>query len=353
MDTELELVCDSESDIEKNEEQAPEDQQNVATMYKEPLSNDVKQELLLQGGHNLDNSADFRILEKNDNEGILKCPEHEEGIEKNPEGLNFLKQKIRDIKMINIGDHTRNFAEAVEEMKSVTERALTAGITKVMEYQERLGEALEDIKSMKEKALSARTTIALEYQKRLDEALEKINIQKEKLSKHRIMDAEVVKMEEHQEPVGEITASIKTEDKGVVPSASDSMKNTTKKRVVRNPFGILDSKIEKIFFKAHGYIDKCKKDPDISKTQFWLQKIKIYGSIMALPIVMALCAVVLCTVEGSSCGTLCIVGVGLSALSFIINLYILVKVLKSDLRFEGIYKPRLKDYIRSLRKCIK
>ncbi|EUD67835.1 hypothetical protein C922_02024 [Plasmodium inui San Antonio 1] len=206
---------------------------------------------------------------------------------------------------------------------------------------------------MKEKALSARTTIALEYQKRLHEAVEKINMVKEKLKKQKIMNAEVFKMVVHQKASEEIRDSIKRKYNAVEPSALDSMKHITKKEKVPNPVGVKDSKIERKIFKAYCHIDECERNPRISKKQFTLLKIRIYGTILALPFVIVLTALGLCAAGFALSETYHFCSLGLCAVSFITFLYILVKVLKYDLRSNGIYKPRFMDYVRSFRRCIK
>ncbi|CAI7718408.1 Plasmodium exported protein, unknown function [Plasmodium vivax] len=321
IDTELESVSDAASILTKNTKGNSEDQSDVETVYSESLSSDVKKKTPSKGGSNLSFSENKKKLEEIEKIALSKYQDYKKKMKELEEQLNVMKQKVMSSKMINIADHTKKIGETVEKIKSMKDKVLSEGMTKVVEYQ-----------------------------KRLDEALEKINVMKEKLKKQNIMNAELLKMLDHQKALKEVKDFIKTKYDVVVPSALDSMKRIKEKKIkIPNPVGMLDSKIEEKMFKTYSYMDEREHDPNVSKKQFKILKIKKYGAIMALPFVVILPALGL---YGGD--EFCHYFIFLfAAVSFLISFYILVKILKYDLKSNGVKKPRFKDYVESFKRCIK
>ncbi|CAA9986651.1 Plasmodium exported protein, unknown function [Plasmodium knowlesi strain H] len=320
IDKEVESVCDSESIFSKNEERNIGDPSDVQTVYEESLSCDVKKEIPLPSGQNLSCSDNERVLEKGEKTGISKYLAFKKKIKEIEEQLNHSKQKIANIQMLNIENHTKKF-----------------------------GEAFEKIKSTKEKALKAEMINMMEYRKRLDETLEKFNMLKEKLKEQKIMNPEILKMMDHQKALREIRDFVQRKYNADVSSSLNTMKRIREtKALVPNPVGLLDFQIERALFKTCNYIDECEYNPYISRNQYRMLKFKKYGAILALPFVIAFSALGFYADEN-----LYSVIFGFAALSFIIFFYILVKILKYDLRSHGIYKPHFMDYVRSFRRCIK
>ncbi|VUZ93701.1 Plasmodium exported protein, unknown function [Plasmodium vivax] len=322
IDTELESVSDAESTFTKNTKGNSEDLSDVETVYEESLSNDVKEKTPLKSGSNLSYSEDNKKLEEIEKKAISKYQDYKKKMKELEEQLNVMKQKVMSSKMINIADHTKKIGETVEKIKSMKDKVLSEGMTKVVEYQ-----------------------------KRLDEALEKINVMKEKLKKQNIMNAELLKMLDHQKALKEVKDFIKTKYDVVVPSALDSMKRIKEKKIkIPNPVGMLDSKIEKKLFETCSYMDEREHDPNISKKQFWILKIKKYGAIFAIPLLVLLPGLGVYGIEEDS---LRCVLFGFAAVCYLMFFYILVKVLKYDLKSNGVKKPRFKDYVESFKRCIK
>ncbi|KJP85041.1 hypothetical protein AK88_05325 [Plasmodium fragile] len=320
VDAQPEPVRELESNFPKNKERTPEYPSDVVAVHPESPSKYEYKGISLQDGKNLSYSDDNHILEENKKEQLLKCVQDEQEVETNQEQLNPPQQEITNVKMINAADHKKNF-----------------------------GQVLKDIKTMKVKALNAEITNVMEYKKRIDKELEKINMMLEKFKEQKIMNAEVRKMKDRQKALRGTSYFIKKKCSADVPSGVDSMEGITETEgVVLNPVRMIDSRIEKTLFRTFNYIDECEHNPNITKTQYRLLKIKKYGSILALPFLIAL----------SSLGFYADVSLHwvifvFCALSFIIFFYILVKTLKYDLKSHGIRKPLFMDYVRSFKRCIK
>ncbi|SCO70989.1 Plasmodium exported protein, unknown function [Plasmodium vivax] len=186
----------------------------------------------------------------------------------------------------------------------------------------------------------------LAQRKRTKELEDQINNLKQK-----VMNYKMINIAEHQKALKEVRDSIKTKyNDVVVPTVLEGMKRMRETNAnIPNPVGMLDSKIEKKLFDTYSYMDEREHDPNVSKKQFKILKIKKYGAIMALPFVVILPALGLYGGDD-----FCHYFIFLfAAVSFLISFYILVKILKYDLKSNGVKKPRFKDYVESFKRCIK
>ncbi|GAB64902.1 Pv-fam-b protein [Plasmodium cynomolgi strain B] len=290
IDTEFESLRDLEFNLWKNKERNRADQSDVETAYEESLSNDVKKVISLQGGENLSYYIVKHILEKIENKGILKCLKHEEEIEENQEQLNLLKQKILDSKMNNT----------------------------------------EDLQKM-------------------IEGLKKINMMNKKLTKLKLMNAEVLKMIDNQKKLREDGGFVQTKLSNTASPALDGMKRISENnKTVRNPIHMPDSKNEKKKFKKHRHMDECQQDPNISKKKSKMIKFIKYYSLFSLSFVIIVSKYSLFgyVVEP-------IFMFAFAVASILLIFYILMKVLRYDLKSRGIRKPRFKDYMKSFIRSIK
>ncbi|SBT52526.1 Plasmodium exported protein (Pm-fam-a like), unknown function [Plasmodium ovale wallikeri] len=134
-------------------------------------------------------------------------------------------------------------------------------------------------------------------------------------------------------------------------SVSDRVKSSKifKKKLcsIFRPFKRMDAYIEKKLFKIFYYVDKCEINPNMNQKSFYIIKLKKYGTILSVPIIITLVGLL-----GLINPATYAVMFTFSNISFGILLYIMMKTLKYEISSRGKTKPGFKEYVASFKRCM-